>query len=151
MHTAEDNQVTIAVHEHFSQLVKLQVTYAVSKLLLTFRSTVLANHYNILHDKTPTLLNTFTHHAPWQASNPFYLFYRDHFMQALVMRPGRMVEITGKELSCMARPLIHSSLLYKTQQVLSARMDSRRSRCMGMWKVSVNMYDVYYFFLNSCH
>ncbi len=26
-------------HEHFSQLVKLQVTFAVSKLLLTFRST----------------------------------------------------------------------------------------------------------------
>ena len=40
MHTAEDNQVTIAVHEHFSQLVKLQVTFAVSKLLLTFWSTV---------------------------------------------------------------------------------------------------------------
>ena len=39
MHTAEDNQVTIAVNEHFSQLVKLQVTFAVSKLLLTFRST----------------------------------------------------------------------------------------------------------------
>ncbi len=30
----------MVVHEHFSQLVNFQVTFAVSKLLLTFRSTV---------------------------------------------------------------------------------------------------------------
>ncbi len=43
MHTAEDNQLTIliVVDEHFSQLVKWPVTFPVSKLSLTFRSTVM--------------------------------------------------------------------------------------------------------------
>ena len=36
MHTAEDNQLTIVVDEHFSQLVRSHVTFTVSKLLLTF-------------------------------------------------------------------------------------------------------------------
>ncbi len=35
MHTAEDNQLTIVVYEHFSQLVKWPVTYA-SGLLNSF-------------------------------------------------------------------------------------------------------------------
>ncbi len=34
------HQLTIVVHEHISQLFKLQVTFAVLKRLLTFRSTV---------------------------------------------------------------------------------------------------------------
>ncbi len=41
MHTAEDNQLTIVVHEYFSQPVNLWVILAVSKLLLTFWSTVM--------------------------------------------------------------------------------------------------------------
>ncbi len=40
MHTAEDNHLTIVVHEHLSQLVKLLVIFPVSKLLLTLWSTV---------------------------------------------------------------------------------------------------------------
>ncbi len=43
MHTSEDNPLTIVVHEHYSQLVKLLATFPVSKLLLTFQSTVYEN------------------------------------------------------------------------------------------------------------
>ena len=52
----EDNQLPIVVHEHFSQLGKLQVTFAVSKLLLTFQSTV--------HSCNSDLTMAFSAHEP---------------------------------------------------------------------------------------